>query len=112
LSEYSKTFVYDEQGQTTERDNIGLSVEASATGAKGGFNLEMKSGDEEITKRNTTVKTIYKGLQVINYKAIRAELEMLVTLCGAKAFIILIDEWSSVRKAIQPFIAEMMRHTG
>ena len=66
---------------------------------------------EDIEKEKQKIEIVYGGLAVLDYDAIRSELEKIIELCGADAVNLLIDEWSAVNLSLQPLLAEMIRKT-
>ena len=59
----------------------------------------------------SSCQLLYSGLSIVDYDKVRSELEHLISLCGAEAIFVLVDEWSSVSMSIQPLLAEMIRKT-
>jgi hypothetical protein len=92
--------------------SIGASSSLSASGVptasiKGNFGLTT----EELQAEKETVELVFEGLAVLDYDAIRSQLENIIEQCGATAIVILVDEWSSVDLTVQPVLAEMIRKT-
>jgi hypothetical protein len=101
-----------EQGGSTKMEgnaNAGLQLplhnSVPQIGVGLGFSVNQTQQDNE------KIETVYRGLSVIDYQSIRDDLEIIIELCGARAIVLLVDEWSSVSLSIQPILAEMIRKT-
>ncbi len=92
-----------------DRSNASLSMSLK------GSRLDVRSGvggaTEGSSKANQIVEAVYEGLAVLDYESIRTELENIIDSAGAKAIVVLVDEWSSVDLSVQPLLAEMIRKT-
>jgi hypothetical protein len=101
------------EDESVDRAKAGFDASIGVETGKPSAKLSLAAGisSEDVEKHKEKIVLLYEGLSVIDYEAIRRELEKIITEAGAKAIIILIDEWSSVSLSIQPLLSEMIRKT-
>lgn len=111
VKEYVRKVEKGKEGSSKIGGRVGISSQISTSKPEAQIGAGFEISAEEVEKAKETIELIYRGLAVINYESIRNELESIVEQCGAKAIILLVDEWSSVSLSIQPYLAEMIRKT-
>jgi hypothetical protein len=96
--------------EDASKSSAGVSIKLSAMeDPKIGADVGISA--EDARRRVQAVEFIYEGLAVIDYEAVRKELENIIQLCGAKGIVLLVDEWSAIDLGVQPLFAEIIKKT-
>lgn len=111
VKEYVKKVELDKENTTKLAGKASMTSRLSLLKSEAQVGAGIDISAEESEKNKETIELIYNGLAIIDYNALRKELENTISQCGATSIILLIDEWSSVGLSIQAILAEMIRKT-
>jgi hypothetical protein len=111
LDKYTKSETFSRDSGSKIEGGINMGGKISSLPPKAEIGASSNISANIAKNEKETIDLIYKGLEVIDYEAIRNELETLIQIYEANAIVILVDEWHSVDLSIQPLLAEMIRRT-
>jgi len=111
INEYSRKVESQKVDSKSIGGKIGGSGRLSTLASEAKLEGEFGLAGEWTRAIKQDIQLIYNGLAVIEYDRVRNGLENIIKQSGAKAIILLIDEWSSVNFDIQPYLAEMINKT-
>jgi hypothetical protein len=111
IKSYVQKLESEASGSSMIEGGIGASIKASEDNVHAAAEIKVGGNKRIGRKTKKKIETLYNGLAVLDYEAIRSQIEVIAENAGADSVIILLDEWSDMPRRIQPIIAEMIRKT-